>query len=101
MHYPHEDVNIERKKAGIAERAVCEKFIKTLARRHVKGRKIKNTCRTATSLACSHGQELGYDHIEKALNRMEEVRTRWPSLCSSASVCTFGESTPKLVVGTL
>ena len=68
------------KKAGIAERAVSEELIEKLAQRDVNGRQIKNACRTATSLARSRGQELGYEHLEEALNAMQEFVTEFAAM---------------------
>lgn len=60
------------KKAGISDGDVSAEQIERLAQRDVNGRQIKNTCRTATSLARSRGQKLRYEHLEEALNAMEE-----------------------------
>ena len=68
------------KKAGIAERAVSEELIEKLAQRDVNGRQIKNACRTAKSLARSRGQELGYEHLEEALNAMQEFVTEFAAM---------------------
>ncbi len=68
------------KKAGIADGAVSEDLIEKLAQRDVNGRQIKNACRTATSLARSRGQELGYAHLEEALSAMEEFVTEFAAM---------------------
>lgn len=60
------------KKAGIGKGEISDELVEKLAQRDVNGRQIKNTCRTATSLARSRGQKLGYEHLEEALNAMEE-----------------------------
>ncbi|TFK89400.1 P-loop containing nucleoside triphosphate hydrolase protein [Polyporus arcularius HHB13444] len=60
------------KKAGIGKGEISDELVEKLAQRDVNGRQIKNTCRTATSLARSREQKLGYEHLEEALNAMEE-----------------------------
>ena len=60
------------KKAGVGQGEISEELVGKLAQRDVNGRQIKNTCRTATSLARGRGQKLGYEHLEEALNSMEE-----------------------------
>ena len=60
------------KKAGVGQGELPDELIEKLAQRDVNGRQIKNACRTATSLARSRGQKLGYDHLEESLNAIEE-----------------------------
>ena len=60
------------KKAGVGQGEISEELIEKLAQRDVNGRQIKNACRTATSLARSRGQKLGYEHLEESLNAIEE-----------------------------
>ena len=60
------------KKAGVGQGEISEELIEKLAQRDVNGRQIKNACRTATSLARSRGQKLGYEHLEESLSAIEE-----------------------------
>ena len=68
------------KKAGIGEGELSDELVEKLAQRDVNGRQIKNTCRTATSLAKSRGQKLQYEHLEDALNAMEEFVVEFASM---------------------
>ncbi|KAI0708424.1 P-loop containing nucleoside triphosphate hydrolase protein [Earliella scabrosa] len=68
------------KKAGIGEGELSDELVEKLAQRDVNGRQIKNTCRTATSLAKSRGQKLQYEHLEEALNAMEEFIVEFASM---------------------
>ena len=47
---------------------------------YIRPRRVKNTCRTATSLAKSRGQKLQYEHLEEALNAMEEFVVEFASM---------------------
>ncbi|RPD62803.1 P-loop containing nucleoside triphosphate hydrolase protein [Lentinus tigrinus ALCF2SS1-6] len=59
-------------KAGIAKEDVDDALVAKLAEREINGRQIKNACRTATSLALSRGERMRFEHLEEALNAMEE-----------------------------
>ena len=59
---------------------LSEEELDTLAQKDLNGRQIKNTCRTATSLAKSRGQKLKYEHLEEALNAMEEFLVEFASM---------------------
>ena len=60
------------RKAGLGEDELEEGLLVRLAERDINGRQIKNACRTATSLAVSRGEKMRYEHLEQALNAMEE-----------------------------
>lgn len=49
-----------------------EDMLETLAERNINGRQIKNATRTATSLAVSRKEKLGFKHLVQTLNAMEE-----------------------------
>ncbi|KAI0755321.1 P-loop containing nucleoside triphosphate hydrolase protein [Daedaleopsis nitida] len=59
------------RKTGLEEREISDAMVEKLARREINGRQIKNACRTATSLALSRDEKLGYAHLEEALDAME------------------------------
>lgn len=59
-------------KSGIDASQVPDDLIEKLSTRDINGRQIKNACKTATSLAVSRGEKLQFEHLEEALNAMEE-----------------------------
>ena len=67
-------------KVGIAKGAVAEELIEKLEQRNANGGQVKNACRTATSLARSHGQYLGYEHLEETLNAIQDFVTEFAAM---------------------
>ncbi|TFK87612.1 P-loop containing nucleoside triphosphate hydrolase protein [Polyporus arcularius HHB13444] len=67
-------------KAGIPEEEVSDALLAKLAVRDINGRQIKNACRTATSLALSRGERMRFEHLEEALNAMEEFLREFASM---------------------
>lgn len=55
-----------------ASKSVTEAEIKDLAKRNVNGRQIKNSVRTAHSLALARGEELQYEHLLQTLDAIDE-----------------------------
>ncbi|PIL28927.1 hypothetical protein GSI_08974 [Ganoderma sinense ZZ0214-1] len=71
------------RKAGLGDAEVeAEGFLARLAEREINGRQIKNACRTATALALSRGERMGFSHLEQALNAMEEFTTEFAAIRS-------------------
>ncbi|PIL28931.1 hypothetical protein GSI_08978 [Ganoderma sinense ZZ0214-1] len=69
------------RKAGLGNAEVEEEgLLARLAEREVNGRQIKNACRTATALALSRGEKMGFSHLEQALNAMEEFMTDFAAI---------------------
>ncbi|KAH9931593.1 P-loop containing nucleoside triphosphate hydrolase protein [Fomitopsis serialis] len=54
-----------------------------LVGREVNGRQIKNATRTATSLARSRGETLGYSHLAETLDAMEEFESEFNAISRS------------------
>lgn len=52
---------------------LSDEAIATLAERDINGRQIKNACRTASSLALSRGEKVKLEHVQEALDAMEEL----------------------------
>ncbi|PIL28925.1 hypothetical protein GSI_08972 [Ganoderma sinense ZZ0214-1] len=72
------------RKAGLGNAEVEEEgLLARLAEREVNGRQIKNACRTATALAVSRGERMGFSHLEQALNAMEEFMTDFAAISES------------------
>ncbi len=67
-------------KAGIPEEEVSDALLAKLAVRDINGRQIKNACRTATSLALSRGERMRFEHLEEALDAMEEFLREFASM---------------------
>ncbi|KAH9925953.1 P-loop containing nucleoside triphosphate hydrolase protein [Epithele typhae] len=70
-------------KIGLAQGKVDDARLDRLAARDINGRQIKNACRTATSLALSRGETVGYGHLQEALDAMEEFVTEFTALQSA------------------
>lgn len=54
--------------------------LEDLVSRQVNGRQIKNATKTATSLAQSRGEKLGYRHFAETLDAMEEFATEFENV---------------------
>ena len=50
--------------------------LQELGEKDINGRQIKNVVRTASVLATSRGEPLGYKHLEKVLDMMEQFDAR-------------------------
>ena len=57
---------------GGAGADVSEERYDALARYDINGRQIKNVVRTATALATSHKELIGYKHLIQVLDMMEQ-----------------------------
>ena len=65
------------RKAGVpdGDAGLSDDLVQKLAERDINGRQIKNATRTATSLAKSRGEKLGYSHLAETLDAMEEFES--------------------------
>ena len=68
------------RKAGLGEEELQDGLLQRLAEREINGRQIKNACKTATALAVSRGETMRYEHLEQALNAMEEFMTEFTAI---------------------
>ena len=68
------------RKAGLGEDELQDGLLQRLAERDINGRQIKNACKTATALAVSRGETMRYEHLEQALNAMEEFMTEFTAI---------------------
>ncbi|KAH9914120.1 P-loop containing nucleoside triphosphate hydrolase protein, partial [Fomitopsis serialis] len=71
-------------KVGSADLTADE--LDDLVSREVNGRQIKNATRTATSLAQSRGEKLGYRHLSETLDAMEEFDNEFKAISQSKTV---------------
>lgn len=62
-----------------------------LGEKKVNGRQIKNVVRTATALATSHQELIGYKHLIQVLDMMEQFDSTWVSI--HATLCCVDELT--------
>lgn len=72
-------------KVGVAvgSSEFSESMLEKLAERNINGRQIKNATRTATSLAVSRKEKLGFEHLMQTLNAMEEFTADFRSMDTS------------------
>ncbi len=72
-------------KAGISREELSDALIEELAARDINGRQIKNACRTATALALSRGEQMRYDHLEEALDAMDDFLEEFAAMQESST----------------
>ncbi|EMD36702.1 hypothetical protein CERSUDRAFT_136948 [Gelatoporia subvermispora B] len=61
-------------------RDISEEQLAALAGREVNGRQIKNATRTATSIAASKNEKLGFKHLVQTLDAMDEFTAEFAAL---------------------
>jgi hypothetical protein len=59
-----------------------EDYIGKLALRNINGRQIKNATRTASSLAASRKEKLGFKHLVQTLDAMDDFTTEFRAMQS-------------------
>ena len=57
-----------------------EHLVQKLAARNINGRQIKNATRTASSLAASRKEPLGFIHLAQTLDAMDEFTTEFANM---------------------
>lgn len=62
---------------------VTEDQLDKLTDKDINGRQVKNAVKTASSLAVSRGEKLGYKHFSEVLNVMEQFRTEFETMRNS------------------
>ncbi|OCH86747.1 P-loop containing nucleoside triphosphate hydrolase protein [Obba rivulosa] len=68
-------------KVGVAVgRDISEEHLAALAQREINGRQIKNATRTATSLAVSRREKLGFKHLVQTLDAMDEFTAEFAGM---------------------
>ncbi|GJJ06517.1 hypothetical protein Clacol_000709 [Clathrus columnatus] len=59
---------------------VTEEQLEKLSDKDINGRQVKNAVKTASSLATSRGEKLGYKHLSEVLNVMEQFATEFETM---------------------
>lgn len=57
-----------------------EEMLQSLAERNINGRQIKNATRTASSLAASRKEKLGFRHLMDTLDAMDEFTAEFRAM---------------------
>ena len=60
-----------------ASALITPEQIRTLAKRNINGRQIKNAARTAQSLAVGKGEQVTFEHLIQTLDVMEEFQAEF------------------------
>lgn len=72
-------------KAGVNLQDFGQDQVERLAEREINGRQIKNSTRTAHSLAVNRGEKLEYKHIEETLIAMDEFSAQFKAVSKESS----------------